>query len=94
MTSPRGLHPVNYQGNSVVVVYVQDKLKVDVHRDKYLSALTRYSEERRKWRPCILAKILSTMVIMQDMYFSHSNIITNWKQRQEMTPLLYEVWEE
>jgi len=73
---------------------VQDKLKVDVHRDKYLSALTRYSEERRKWRPCILAKILSTMVIMQDMYFSHSNIITNWKQRQEMTPLLYEVWEE
>ncbi len=74
--------------------HVQNKEQVDRHRDTYLSALTHHSEERQRSKPNLLAKILNMVTVMQSLHFSHSRMVTSWKEKREMTPLLLEVWDE
>ena len=68
---------------------------IDRHRDTYLSALTRHSNERRqRHKPNLLAKILNMVTVMQSLHHSHQMMIMSWNERKELTPLLLEVWDQ
>uniref|UniRef100_H2Z4E4 NR LBD domain-containing protein n=1 Tax=Ciona savignyi TaxID=51511 RepID=H2Z4E4_CIOSA len=71
----------------------ENQLTIDKYRDRYLAALSRYSEAREPRRPQILAKILSLLTEMRTLYHTHVKMVSDWKQREQLTPLLCEIWD-
>nr|XP_009857516.2 nuclear receptor isoform X1 [Ciona intestinalis] len=72
---------------------LENRLTIDKYRDRYLSALSRYSEAREPRRPQIFAKILSLLTEMRTLYHTHAKMVLDWKQREQLTPLLCEIWD-
>nr|CAB3250482.1 FXR bile acid receptor [Phallusia mammillata] len=73
--------------------HAQNKSKIDEYRDNYIGILSRYCRNRKPNRKQILAKILSLLTEMRLLYHTYTQLVSTWKERDQMTPLLCEIWD-
>ena len=74
--------------------HVQDHSKIEEYREQHVQALIRYSGERQTDRRNAVAKILNVITQLKTLYHVHAQLVNTWKEHQQLTPLLCEIWDE
>jgi len=72
--------------------HVQNHDIIERYREEHVAALIGYCERKKQSRKCAVAKILNVITQLKTLYHVHAELVLTWKEHQQLTPLLCEIW--